>query len=132
MVERLSSGKDPVVYDFLVHRQTDPKKEPIEDPTVEWTTSGEKVATITIEPQEFSAPEQLEFCENLSFNLWHAREDHRPLGGINRARDPVYQMSTGLRHDTRKADGREPSGRAEPTADDLARFRRPAPALKGR
>ena len=127
MVERLSKGKDPVVFDFLVQRQSDPDGEPIEDPTVEWKAPAVKVATITIEPQGFSATEQLEFCENLSFNPWHALAEHRPLGGINRARKPIYVMSTDLRHAVRKTAGTEPSSRAEPTTDDLDRFLRPAP-----
>ena len=121
MVERLSSGKEPVVFDFYVIRQTDPASQPIEDPTVEWRTEPVKVATITIKPQGFSSAEQLEFCENLSYNPWHALSDHRPLGGINRARDPVYRMSTELRHATRKV------ARKEPTADDLSQFSRTAP-----
>jgi hypothetical protein len=132
MVERLPKGKDPVVYHFLVHRQSDPMREPIEDPTVEWKTAAVEVATITIEPQGFSSTEQLEFCENLTFNPWHALEEHRPLGGINRARNPVYQMSTKLRHDTPTVDGKKPSDLAEPTASDLATFRRPAPDLHAR
>ena len=121
MVERLSSGKEPVVFDFCVIRQTEPASQPIEDPTVEWTTEPVKVATITIKPQGFSSAEQLEFCENLSYNPWHALSDHRPLGGINRARDPVYRMSTDLRHAIRKV------ARKEPTADDLSQFCRTAP-----
>jgi hypothetical protein len=49
------------------------------------------------------------------------------LGGINRARKPIYVMSTDLRHAVRKTEGTEPSSRAEPTTDDLDRFLRPAP-----
>jgi len=121
MVERLSSSKEPVVFDLLAIRQTDAASQPIEDPTVEWKTEPVKVATITIPPQGFSSDEQLKFCEDLSYSPWHALSDHRPLGGINRARKPVYRMSTELRHSTSGA------ARTEPTAEILSRFRRPAP-----
>ncbi len=34
-------------------------------------------------------------CESLEFNPWHALEDHRPVGVMNRLRKAVYQqMST--------------------------------------
>lgn len=127
MVERLSKGKAPVVFEFLVQQQSDAEQERIEDPTVVWKGTPVKVATITIEPQGFSDPDQLEFCENLSFNPWHALVEHTPLGGINRARKPVYYMSTELRHAVRKTKGTEPFTRAEPTAENLDRFQRPAP-----
>ncbi len=78
MVQRLSMGKNSVVFDFLVQHQSDPDKESIEDPTIAWKAAPVKVGTITIEPQGFSATEQLEFCENLSFNPWHALTEQRP------------------------------------------------------
>jgi hypothetical protein len=125
MVRRLSEGKEPVIFDFMAQLQSE--SDPIEDPTVTWKAEPVKVATITVEPQGFSAEEQLEFCENLSFSPWHALAEQKPLGGINRARAPIYDMSTELRHSIRKAEGKQPSSRAELTADELDRFRRPAP-----
>jgi hypothetical protein len=57
------------------------------------------VASITIPPQSFDSPEQLEFCTNLSFTPWHCIDAHRPLGGINRVRRTVYETVSRLRHD---------------------------------
>ena len=64
---------------------------PVEDPTVEWKSPFIKVATLKLPSQTIDSPEQLEFCENLSFNPWHSLPEHEPLGGINRPRKQVYQ-----------------------------------------
>jgi len=55
------------------------------------------LATITIEPKIFDTPEQNKLGEALSFNPWNALHEHRPLGGINRARQKIYQESQTLR-----------------------------------
>jgi hypothetical protein len=36
-------------------------------------------------------------CEELSFNPWHTRPDHRPLGGFNRARRDIYRAMAAFR-----------------------------------
>ena len=53
---------------------------------------------IAIPAQEFDTPARNTFCENLSFNPWHAVEDHRPLGGLNRIRKAVYEEIAVYRH----------------------------------
>ena len=85
---------------------------PIEDPTVEWTSRWEQVATIEIDSQDFDFPERWEWGNKLSFSPWHALEEHRPLGGINRARKIVYPASSKLRHDNLNAP-------KEPTEADI-------------
>lgn len=55
------------------------------------------VARITIPAQDVSSPERQEFCETLFYTPWHGLEDHRPLGGINRLRQKVYETSSGRR-----------------------------------
>jgi hypothetical protein len=35
----------------------------------------------------------------MSFNPWHAVPAHKPLGGINRLRQAVYQAISKLRHE---------------------------------
>lgn len=92
---------DGACYDLLVQRQVDPARMPLEDPTVSWPTSladYETVARIDIPAQEFDTSAQNEMCEYLSFNPWHARTEHRPLGGINRVRAAVYIAVSQLRH----------------------------------
>ena len=84
---------------------------PIEDPTVEWTSPPVRLARISIYPQKFDVPSQLAFFANLSWTPWNALPEHRPLGGINRARKSVYADSTQLRHKTTGVAPTAPTGR---------------------
>ena len=86
---------------------------PIEDPGVEWSETlspFRKVATIKIIQQEFDTPAQNEFGEHLSFTPWHALPEHRPLGGVNRARKVVYEAISKFRHELNQVPKREPDG----------------------
>jgi len=100
------------VFDFSVQLQTDAEAMPIEDPRVEWPESRSafhKVATIRILQQDCDSNRQAIYGDNLSFSPWHSLHQHRPLGGINRARKVIYQAISKLRH----SNNREP--RTEPT-----------------
>jgi hypothetical protein len=113
MVRHLSTRA--AVFDFSVQRQVDPDTMPIEDPGITWDETAspfQKVATLTIAPQVFDTPERREFGDNLSFNPWRCLPDHRPLGGISRARRQVYAALSAFRH-TRNA-----VPRVEPTVGD--------------
>ena len=99
-------------FGFYVQRQSDPSAMPIEDPTVEWKSTWERVATIEIDAQDFDFPERWDWGNRLSFSPWHALDEHRPLGGINRARKIVYPASSDLRHENLNAP-------KEPTAADI-------------
>jgi hypothetical protein len=80
----------------------------IEDATVAWEKCPfEDVATITISPQELL---DVSGCENLSFSPWHGLTDHRPLGGINRLRRPVYEASSHKRLGAKATGGCPMSG----------------------
>jgi hypothetical protein len=86
---------------------------PIEDPGVEWPQAMSpfrKLATIRIPAQQFDSPGQHAFGENLSFTPWHALPEHRPLGGINRARKVVYQAISRFRHQANGQVRSEPTG----------------------
>jgi hypothetical protein len=98
-----------------VQLQLDPDTMPIEDAGIAWDEAAspfQKVATLTIESQVFDTPERREFGDNLSFNPWRCLPEHRPLGGISRARRQVYHALSALRHEYNEAP------RAEPTVDD--------------
>jgi len=113
MVQQLRSGA--AVFDFAVQFQTDSYKMPIEDPGVTWDEAlspFRKVATVTIPSQTFDTPERREFADNLSFNPWHSLLEHRPLGGISRARRQVYQALSIFRHE------RNQTPRVEPSVND--------------
>jgi hypothetical protein len=101
------------VFDFAVQLQIDPDDMPIEDPGKEWSETASpfrKVATLRIFRQDFDSVKQREFGENLSYTPWHALPEHRPLGGINRARKIVYNFISTFRHRYNNAPRREPTG----------------------
>jgi len=90
-----------------------PTEMSIEDPTIEWSEKDShfiSLARITIPAQAFTSPEQLEFCENLSFTPWHAIPEHRPLGGINRVRKTVFNTISRVRDELNGEERREPTG----------------------
>lgn len=87
-IDRLSS--EEVLFDLMVQFQTDARRTPIEDASVEWRESESPyrvVAQIRIPKQEVDHGTA---CERLSFNPWHARMEHIPLGNFNRARRAIY------------------------------------------
>jgi hypothetical protein len=119
MVRHLSTRA--AVFDFSVQRQIDPDTMPIEDPGITWDEAAspfQKVATLTIAPQVFDTPERREFGDNLSFNPWRCLPEHRPLGGISRARRQVYLALSAFRHACNAAP------QVEPTVGDLEWTRR--------
>jgi catalase len=109
MVEHLNVQKKQASFDFLVQFQTDVERMPIEDPTIEWKSPFHKVATIEIPEQSFDSDEQMEFCEHLSYTPWHSLPEHQPLGGINSARQKVYEAISELRHERNEVPKEEPT-----------------------
>jgi hypothetical protein len=94
-------------FDFAVQLQTDPRRMPIEDASIEWPESRSPfvpVGRIHIPRQTFDTPERTLLARQLAFNPWHAIPDHRPLGNQNRARLKIYQELSQLR----QAMNREP------------------------
>ena len=91
--------KQDVCMEFLVQPRTS-TLQGVEDSRTEWSETDApfyKVATITIPRQKFDTSEGREFCENLSFNPWHALPEHRPLGAVNRMRKVIYPEISALR-----------------------------------
>jgi len=98
--KRLIDGD--AAFDFMIQLQTDPHKMPVEDPTVVWDENlspYRKVGTLRIPPQTPDSDDRMSLAENLSFNPWRCLAEHRPLGGINRARKVIYPTLSGYRHD---------------------------------
>jgi hypothetical protein len=113
---RQTLASQEVVFDFLVQRQTDVRRMPIEDASIEWPeriSPFVPAATIRIPPQRFDSPEQLAFARRLSFNPWHAVAEHRPLGNQNRARRIIYRELSRARQAMNREAHVEPSD-AEP------------------
>ena len=111
LARRLRGG--PVVYDFRVQFYVDEASTPIEDPTVEWSEAAAPfvtVARLTLLAQDVSSERGRKIAraiESFSFDPWHALEAHRPLGGIMRARNHAYRLSTAERAAAPEPDGTE-------------------------
>lgn len=96
----------------MVQFQTDPGKMPIDDAAIAWDETAspfKKVAKIEILAQDFDTKEQNDSCENLSLNPWHSVVEHKPLGGLNRARLTTYAAISRLRHQLNEAPHPEPT-----------------------
>ncbi|HEY3493561.1 MAG TPA: Dyp-type peroxidase, partial [Polyangiaceae bacterium] len=118
-------SRESAAFDFLVQLQGDPSRMPIEDPGVAWSERDapfRKVATLVIPQQDFDTPAQQIFGDNLSFNPWRCLPEHRPLGGISRARRQVYRALSAFRHDRNAEPREEPIDWTVPT--DSLRIRR--------
>jgi hypothetical protein len=102
-----------VEFDFLVQRQADPRRMPIENASVRWQgmlSPPLPVATLRLPQQKFDSPAQLAFAHNLAFNPWHCVPEHRPLGNQNRARRRIYQELSRLRQSMNSMPHLEPTG----------------------
>lgn len=91
----------PACFHFGVQKQTDPEVMPIEDASVIWDETispFRKVATITINNQDFDHPASLADCERSSFNPWQSLAAHQPLGRMNEVRRLVYANAAKLRN----------------------------------
>jgi hypothetical protein len=77
----------------MVQAQTDPQKMPIEDASIEWEEASSPfrtIASLRIPAQDFDTPERMARCEAIAFSPWNCLPEHRPLGGMNRARKAIY------------------------------------------
>jgi hypothetical protein len=100
MRARLSESE--ATFDFMIQFQTDPDRMPIEDASLEWTQQDSPyvpVARIRIPPQSFDDPLRAARCEHEGFNPWHCLPEHRPLGGMNRARRAIYDAMVAFRNE---------------------------------
>ena len=89
-----------ILFEFQVQLRNSESTMPVEDPTVEWPegiSPYQTVAHLFLPRQEMDMLRLKQEYQSLSFNVWHALEAHRPLGGINRVRRPVYAVSSAWR-----------------------------------
>ena len=111
LAQTLSQGD--AEFDFCIQLQTNQKRMPIEDASIEWPehlSPFVPVAKITIPKQEFTSPAQTKFARELSFNPWHCIAEHRPLGNQNRARYLIYSELSRLRQAMNKESHIDPTG----------------------
>ena len=91
-------------FDLMVQFFVDESRTPLEDATVEWTpdrSPWQVVARIRIPAQSIDDAARATRCEQMAFNPWHARPDHRPVGNMNRARKEIYRAMSEFRRTAR-------------------------------
>jgi hypothetical protein len=106
-------ANEDVELDFQIQAQTDPRRMPLEDASIEWPEQLSPfvtIAKIRIPKQRFDSPEQLAFANVLSYNPWHITATHRPLGNQNRARKLIYTQLSELRQAMNHVQHVEPNG----------------------
>ncbi len=94
LAARLARG--PVAYDLEIQFFADATTTPIEDTSVDWPSPYLKVGTLTIAKQDAASDRGKRLAERgdaLAFDPWHALVEHKPLGGIMRARKSAYYAS---------------------------------------
>ncbi|EIC29344.1 MULTISPECIES: hypothetical protein [Methylomicrobium] len=100
LIESLK-GNEPLVFDFRVQIRNDVSEADIENATTVWDEKKYpfvEVARITIpSPQEIDSPETIARCERLAFTPWHALPEYQPIGGINRLRKRIDEISAQYR-----------------------------------
>ena len=88
-------------FDFLVQLCQNIDEQPLEDTRIEWDQKKypfEKVATITVPPQDPFSPKRTNFWrDEIRVDPWHGLETLKPLGSINRVRKVVYKASAAFR-----------------------------------
>lgn len=99
--QQLSTDRVPACFVLQIQRQDPGKYMPIEDTSIQWKEKDapfETVARIRLPAQDFDTPALNVQCDNQSFNPWFGLEAHRPIGGINRLREAVYEAVSDYRH----------------------------------
>ena len=87
LAARLARG--PIAYEMSVQFYVDDTKTPIEDTSIDWDSPYVRVGKLVIAKQDVRSDRGRklnERGEKLSFDPWHALVEHKPLGGIMRAR----------------------------------------------
>lgn len=98
--EVTSQGLLDLVWDFRVQLCRNLDRMPIEDAATAWSerdSPWQTVASLIIPPQPAWSAEAEEQERRLAFSPWNAVVEHRPLGGVNRARREVMARSREFR-----------------------------------
>jgi hypothetical protein len=99
MVQKLQTKS--TTFDFYIQEFKDENTTPIEDAAVEWSEQDSpfiKVAQIEIPVQTLDTKERFNLAEVFSFSPANALLEHKPIGGLNRARIRIYNNLSRFRH----------------------------------
>jgi hypothetical protein len=98
-------------FDLQVQLCTDLARMPVENTSRAWSEDLSPfvtVARIVVPRQDISSDDNLTAADTTSITPWRVREEHRPLGEINRIREDVYRQSSITRHKINNQERREP------------------------
>ncbi|MBD1999279.1 catalase [Leptolyngbya sp. FACHB-541] len=100
-IERLKQG--PVVFDIMAQLFVSEEKTPIEDGATRWQEKDSppfRIAQLVIPQQDLGESRDGDaeaLIQQTAFNPWNGAEIFRPLGQLNRGRQPVYVASEDFR-----------------------------------
>ncbi|MDR5817163.1 catalase family protein [Caballeronia sp. LZ033] len=104
-------------WEVRVQLATDIEKMPIEDASVQWPEDESPyvtVARIRVAPQSTWNPQRERGIDDgMAFSPWHGVAEHRPLGGVMRARRMSYEVSSDFRGERNGCPMREPRERVD-------------------
>ncbi|MET8677973.1 catalase family protein [Streptomyces sp. NPDC004647] len=110
------AGERDHSFELQVQLNTDLTRMPVDNTSVEWPeqlSPWVTVARIAIPRQDISDEENLAAADGTSITPWRSREDHRPIGEIQRVREEVYRRSSIERHRLNGQPRQEPASSAE-------------------
>jgi Catalase len=94
LIARLKAG--PLTWALRAQLFQDDVSTPIEDTSVAWVGPWVELGKVTLprqDPESARGQEITALVQQLSFDPWHAIQEHRPLGAIMRARAVTYKTS---------------------------------------
>ena len=102
-------------WELRIQLRTDLETMPIEDASVPWPEDASPyvaVATLAVAAQPaWTEARAAVVDDGMSFTPWHGLAAHQPLGGIMRARKPIYGDIAGMRSDLNGCPLHEPRER---------------------
>ena len=105
-------GEHDYQFDVQIQLCRNLKKQPIEDITKEWKESDAPyvtVARLTVPCQDVPEDGNFEVMEHLSFSVFRALEENRPIGRIQQSRLEAYRTSSKVRHEANQVERKEPT-----------------------
>ena len=114
LVAELAAGDHS--FELQVQLCTDLELMPVENTSQVWPerlSPFVTVAHIHIPRQDISSDDNLAAADTTSITPWRVREEHRPLGEINRVREEVYRQSSVVRHQLNQQQRQEPASSSQ-------------------
>jgi hypothetical protein len=101
-------ASNEMTYDLRVQLCEDINKQPVEDASVEWDEEKfpfQTVAQVVFPKQDsFDTKRGAFWDDHMKLNVWDGREEHRPLGSVNRLRKSLYEASKRKRAELNNAE----------------------------